>query len=45
MMKGNKILLKGSKKIIKKSKKNVEGIMTPQGHRKLYSWRGGLKIC
>lgn len=38
MMKGNKILLKGSKKIMKKSKKNVEGKMTPQGHRKLYSW-------
>ena len=33
MMKGNKILLKGSKKIMKKSKKNVEGKMTPQGHR------------
>ena len=32
-MKGNKILLKGSKKIMKKSKKNVEGKMTPQGHR------------
>ena len=38
MMKGNKILLKESKKIMKKSKKNAEGKMTPQGHRKLYSW-------
>ena len=38
MMKGNKILLKESKKVMKKSKKNAEGKMTPQGHRKLYSW-------